>query len=229
MIEQKLLDQAFSEQKNYVADRLNGNSIAGYKAAVSSPEAQKALGLPSLITGVLYTSGIIQNKANISLQDFNYAKIETEIGFIINQEIKSKIDNAMLPTLVSAVLPVFEIPDIVSEDIYTPPILETIAKNGFSSHFVVGSFIDISSIDINTISPKLYFNDNLISEGKATDAMNNQWKALELAINQSIEQGYTIQKDDIIITGALGKILPLEPGKYQADYGKLGSLNITVE
>ncbi len=229
MIDQNILTQAYKEQKAFVNQKLTEDNIAGYKAAVSSPDAQKALGLPSLITGVLYTSGIIQNNTTIQLSNFNYAKIETEIGFIINQELSAKVDKTQLPEMVSAVLPVFEIPDIIANDVLNTPIVETIAKNGFSSHFVVGKFIELTTVDVNSICPKLFLNDQPISEGKATDAMNDQWKALELAINQSIEQGYTIQKDDIIITGALGKILPIEPGKYFADYGDLGSLEIMVE
>jgi 2-keto-4-pentenoate hydratase len=44
-----------------------------------------------------------------------------------------------------------------------------------------------------------------------------------------IEQGWPIEPGNILLTGALGKMLPGKPGKYVADYGSFGKIIFEVK
>jgi 2-keto-4-pentenoate hydratase len=58
--------------------------------------------------------------------------------------------------------------------------------------------------------------------------MGNQWEALYWLINHIIDQGYTIGEGQVLLTGALGEVLPCEPGSYEADFGNVGTVSFTV-
>jgi 2-keto-4-pentenoate hydratase len=40
--------------------------------------------------------------------------------------------------------------------------------------------------------------------------------------------GYTLQPDQFVSNGALGKIIKAEPGSYEADFGPLGAVVFDV-
>ena len=44
-----------------------------------------------------------------------------------------------------------------------------------------------------------------------------------------IEQGWTIEPGHILLTGALGKMVPGKTGKYIADYGPLGKIAFEIK
>lgn len=225
-ISSKSLTEAYNQQKYFLTKELKHKTISGYKAAVSNYSTQKKLGLLKPISGVLYAEGLVKNNDTLSFKNFNAPKIETEIGYIINKDIQNKITEIEASDYVKAIFPVLEIPNITKAD---SSILEVIAYNGFSSHYVIGDKIPPKNIDINNCEVKLYHNETLINTGKATDAMDDQWLTLATTINTSIDNGYSIKKGDIIITGALGNILPLEIGTYKAVYDELGTIDIKVK
>lgn len=228
-VSQTTIDDFYKAQKKYINNSLSQKSISGYKAAVSSFEGQQKMGLSMPITGVLYAEGEITNNSTIQLKEFSSPKIETEIGFILNSDIVNKVGLDSIKNYTDVVLPVFEIPDIISTSPNSINIQEIISNNGFSSHYVIGNHIKINGIDINNCVANLYHNDELLNTGKATDAMDNQWLTLCKTINLSIDHGYSPKSGDLIITGALGTIFALKKGKYEANYGFLGKLFLTVE
>jgi 2-keto-4-pentenoate hydratase len=54
--------------------------------------------------------------------------------------------------------------------------------------------------------------------------MGDQWQALLWLVNQTIANGWEIAPGQVGITGALGKMLPVQPGTYRADFAELGTI-----
>ena len=48
-------------------------------------------------------------------------------------------------------------------------------------------------------------------------------------INTIVQQGWKIKRGQIIITGALPKAIPGKPGKYTADFEKLGKISFEIK
>ena len=46
--------------------------------------------------------------------------------------------------------------------------------------------------------------------------------------DQALGQGREIQPGYLILTGALGKITPAEPGDWTADFGELGKIEFSI-
>ena len=72
-------------------------------------------------------------------------------------------------------------------------------------------------------------NGQLILTGRGSDAMDDQWQALQWLINHSLQQGYRLEAGQLFITGALGKMLTAELGDYRASFGELGELRFTIQ
>ena len=48
------------------------------------------------------------------------------------------------------------------------------------------------------------------------------------AINRMIDAGWTLQRGQILMTGALGRMVPAEPGECTASFGDWGTIGITI-
>jgi 2-keto-4-pentenoate hydratase len=68
-----------------------------------------------------------------------------------------------------------------------------------------------------------------VNSGKGTDALGDQWNAALWLINTMIEQGWTMEPGHVVITGALGNMIPGKPGKYLADYGDFGKIVFEIK
>lgn len=224
LIPEAIIEEAYASQKAFVNAQISTKGIAGYKIAVASKSGQKNMGLSLPLAGVLYGDGVLANGCTINLKNYKQAKIETEIGYRLKGEVRERTDAIRVQNLIEEILPVFEIPDVTSDNPAEISVEELISKNTFGSHIVAGSAKPVGEIDPNSIVAELFHNDKLINTAPGTAAMDNQWEALAMALNLAVEHGYVPQQGDVVITGALGTIFTLEAGRYFADYGALGEL-----
>ena len=89
--------------------------------------------------------------------------------------------------------------------------------------------MEFKDLDLNNTSTTLTLNGETVLQGKGADALGDQWKAALWLINTIVEQGYKIEPGHVLITGALPKATRGKPGKYVADYGKLGQISFEVK
>ena len=154
--------------------------------------------------------------------------LETEIGFILNQNITQLVTAEQLPAMIKSVVPVIELPDLRFEDPSSISGHGLIVNNVASNKVLVGKPISVESLDINQIATRLTRNGQVVIEGQATDAMGDQWQALAWLINRSLRTGYPVSEGNLLITGSLGPMIPAERGQYDADFGKLGKLAFSI-
>ncbi|MCP4398222.1 MAG: 4-oxalocrotonate decarboxylase, partial [bacterium] len=204
---------------------LNNDKIAGFKAGMTSEAGQQKFGLHAPTAGVLFSSGKKVNNAAINLAMSKNLKIETEIGFVIGKTIDKAVESvAGLQESIQAVMPVIELPDLGFADMQALKGVDIIAANVAAAQFIVGQEREVKDQDLNAVSVTLTLNDEEINSGKGTDAFGDQWQAALWLVNIMLEQGWTMEPGHIFITGALGQMLPGNPGKYIADYGNFGKI-----
>jgi 2-keto-4-pentenoate hydratase len=58
--------------------------------------------------------------------------------------------------------------------------------------------------------------------------MGSQWSAALWLVNTMVEQGWTIKRGNVLMTGALGNMIPGKPGRYRADFGALGMIEFEI-
>lgn len=224
------VDVAYQIQKNYVEQQLKTDGIAGFKAGLTAEAGQKKFMVDEAVAGVLFESGRRSDNAVINSEQFHRPMLETEIGFIIDLPLKEKIsDIAVLKKAIRAVVPVIEIPDLSFADLKHLKGVDIIAANVVAKQYIVGEPKAVGAESLNTIRVKLSHDNRVINEGKGGDALGDQWQALLWLVNQRIDQGWYPKPGQLLITGALGKMLPAKPGKYLADYGNFGKITFKVE
>lgn len=221
---------AYAIQRLYVRERIGLEKIAGYKAALTSAGSRQQLNSDRAITGVLFGTGWKDSGDTIQKDQFIHPLLETEIGYVIKKPIIDKLRSVSdVRSYLYGVVPAMEIPDVGFPDLSKMELEDFIATNSGSAFFVLGEPVGIKYLDTNDLTARVTRNGQLVNTGKGKDAMGNQWDALFWLINHIIDQGYTIGEGQVLLTGALGQVLPCEPGHYVADFGSIGRVELTVE
>ncbi len=215
------VEEAYEIQRSYVQGRLREDRIAGFKGASMSSA--------SPMSGVLFESGARTQNATIGRSAFIAPMIETELGILIGRRITEPIPTeARLRDAISGFMPVIELPDAALADMASAQPVDIIAANALSTQYIKGTAVPRSSIDPNEIQVALLRDGMPVGRGAGTDSMGDQWKAALWLVNEIVGRGYEIKVGQILITGALGGIIPGEPGTYVADYGSFGRITFQL-
>jgi len=229
--------QAAIAQLMFVQHRLKSNSeveISGFKAGLTSKIGQKKFNVNGPISGVLFVSGKVDNGGEVSLADYRKLMLETEIGFILGQDIDTPVNDVQqLKSKVSAILPVIEMPNLALADLKNITGQDIVASNAIANRYLLGETINIPvSFSLNQIKTSLVHSYDstpmTVNQGSGSDALGDQWQALLWLVNERLASGHHLRRGQFLITGALGKMIPAKKGEYAADFGPLGQITFTV-
>jgi len=227
------LDDAYAIQHGYVAKRLQNDSIRGYKGGMTTPQAQKQFGMEEPVMGVLLTSGEVIGKdgkpPQVNLAEFHTLMLETEVGFVFDKRIDAPLANVdELKLRIRAAVPAIELPDLGFTDAAHLRGLDVVANNVSAKRFIVGALPDqkkfLAGNTLDSISAELRCNDRPLNVGKATDVMGSPWQAALWEVNKLVRLGYKIEPGQVLITGAMGRMVPAVPGVCVADFGAFGKI-----
>lgn len=222
------MSSAYAVQAAYVRGRLAHDKIAGFKAGLTCLEAQTHMGVNRAIIGVLFKSGDVSNQPIIPLNNYRQLIVETELGFITNRPIRKTVTSIHeLQSYVEQIVPVIELPDLGFEK---TPIHATdlVAANAAAAAFIYRKDINWLGQDINSFTVSLSHNGKIVNQGHGEDAFGDQWEALRWLVNQVVANGWSIEKGNILITGALGEMVTAEPGIYRAQFNDEAVLTFEI-
>jgi 2-keto-4-pentenoate hydratase len=220
---------AYMVQNAYVEQRLAKNKIAGFKAGLTAEVSWKRFGLKGPVAGVLFASGKRKNNSIIDKTAFKTLMMEIEIGFVIGKSIHHPLkDTSELKDHTWEVVPVVELPELGFTDMQKLKGPDIIAANIGAAQFIVGEKQKINNLDLDALQVTLRKDGEVINRGKGTDALAGQWEAALWLVNTMVKQGWKIEPGHIIITGALGRMVPGRPGNYTADYESLGTITFKI-
>jgi 2-keto-4-pentenoate hydratase len=221
---------AYEVQKVYVQWRLAEDWVAGFKAGLTTENAQKMFGVNFPLTGILYDSGKLEGSPVVDRTALRALLIEKEIGFLIGQSINQQLRSVQeLEQKVSGVMPAIELPGSGFADMKVVKGVDLIAANVGAAKFIVGTSRSHQGVNLNEVNVTLFYNGQALYQGKGVEAMGDQWKGALWIVNSVLEQGYNVEPGHILITGALGKVVPGKPGDYVADYGDFGKISFEVK
>ena len=224
------VSQAYVVQRAFVQRRLAEDKIAGFKFGLTSVGAQRKFDVDGPLSGVLLASGKRTGSRAIDSSTFGKLMIETEIGFVVGRAIEKPLGDASeLRPLISNVAPVIELPDLGFADMQKLKGVDIIAANVCAAQFIVGKETTLAGIDLNAVAVTLTRDGETVNRGLGANALGDQWEAARRLVNQVVKQGWTIEPGQVLITGALGKMLPGKKGEYVASYGKLGEVRFRVK
>lgn len=224
------VDMAYSIQKAYIEKKLTTETLAGFKAGLTSGRGQRQFGLSAPVAGVLFGSGKLTGQVSVDSTRFHRLMIETEIGFVIGTPLRHPVpDIAALQQAIKEVVPLIELPDLGFADMANLKGVDIIAANVSARQFIVGRSRAVDDINLNMITVSLSLDGQEINRGKGSDAFGDQWQAALWLVNMVIGQGWTLETGQLLVTGALGKMRPGMSGSYVADYDDLGKIAFEID
>jgi 2-keto-4-pentenoate hydratase len=222
--------QAYAVQRA-VIDRMvsAGDSIVGHKAGLTTEAAQAKFDVFEPVAGSLLKSQVKNTATFVSLRQMKGAVVEMEIGFELKLSIRSAPrDVEELKGYVRQIVPVVEIPNLDFDPPERVMGADIIASNVAAAVVVKGRPKPMDLVDLTALQVSLSRNNEEISIGDGADAMGDPWEALLWLVQQRLREGYEVKRNDLLITGALGEVVPAEAGRYVANFGRLGRVTFSM-
>jgi 2-keto-4-pentenoate hydratase len=201
-----------------------GRRIVGRKIGLTSKAVQLQLGVDEPDFGVLFHDCIVPDGGELACGRLLQPKVEAEIALVLARDVTSAHASAIdMLTATAYVLPALEIVDsrIAGWDIR---ILDTVADNASSGMFVLGSTpVSLLHLDLRTCGMVLEIDGRLASQGVGAACLGHPLDAAAWLARTLIEMGDPLRSGDIVLTGALGPMVPLQPGmRVDASIGGVG-------
>lgn len=227
---QLTLDDAYAVQEELTRARLtDGARLVGRKIGLTSPAVQKQLGVDQPDYGMLFADMQIANGGIVPQGVLIQPRIEGEVAFIMGDALLSgAVDEARFAAAAASMCPALEIVDSRIEA-WRIGIVDTVADNASSARFVLGDArLPLAELDPREVTMTLRCDGEIASRGDGRACLGNPLTAAAWLARKMIALGRPLQRGDIVLSGALGPMVALDPGrKYELEVYGLGTVSVT--
>ena len=220
--------QAYQIQTALVTKRLAGGEPFGFKAGLTSSASQQKFAVSGPVAGVLLAAPLTKESNKISQAGYHRMMMEMELGFRLKKAVTQPLSLAQLKANIAQVMPVIELPDLGFDQPTQLTAVDIIASNVAAKQLLLGPAIAFSAIDVNALPLSLRLGEQQLLQANSHEVMGDQLAALQWLINRSLANGWVIKPEQLLITGAVGNMLPAKPGDYRADFEALGTINFRI-
>jgi 2-keto-4-pentenoate hydratase len=226
------IEEAYQIQMRFIKEKVEtGQTIVGKKIGLTSKAMQDMLGVDQPDYGHLLNTMVVKEGEPIKLSTLFQPKIEAEIAFVLNKELKGpSVTTEDVLNATEYVVPSLEIVDSRIKD-WKINLADTIADNASCGLFIVGEpKIDPREINLKEIHMQLYKNDQFINEGTGKDVLGDPAACVAWLANKLSEYNVTLKAGEVILSGALSSAIEIDKGdKITASFTHLGELEAKVE
>lgn len=221
------LEEAYRIQELQVESWVaSGRTIRGRKIGLTSAAMQKQLGVTQPDYGVLPNDFFRLENTPIPASDFVQPRIEPEVAFILNKDLKGPgLNAADVMNAIEWVLPSIEIIDSRIAD-WKITFFDTIADNASSGGVVLGSTPRrIDEVDLRLMGVNVHLNGELVDTGAGAAVMGSPINSIVWLANTLGERGIGLEAGQVVLPGSVTKALTVAAGDtVTVDFARLGSL-----
>ena len=220
---------AYAVQRLLTEDSVaRGRRIVGHKIGLTSPAVQRQLGVDEPDSGVLFTDMQVASGATVATHTLLQPKVEAEIAFILAEDLDGDLSESRIRAAADVAIPAIEIVNSRVRD-WSISIVDTIADNGSSALFVLGSEVAASAdLDFASRTMQLTQDGVAVSTGRGSDCLGSPLNALRWLARTARDNGSPLRAGHIVLSGALGPMVPVRPGsKYTAQIDTIGSVEVS--
>ena len=199
------------------------NALLGFKGALTNTASQASFGLQTPALGLLLASMEL-GEAIIDSSWFERGAIETEIGFTLRESLTRSPNDKDLPRLIAECFLMVELIDTHFES--APTAADLVMNNSAAKHYLRGPQISLSAVKCASL--RFQKDDEPLLNEPEEDRLPPHMKTLHWMIDQALSLGFSLTADHVWMTGAMGPIHPLKPGRYQYTLGGESSLTFSV-
>ena len=213
-IEQSLtLDEAYRLQHQLTA-KLCPDGAAGIKAGVTTAGAQKYFGVDQALIASLYPHTVLDDNCRVPFVSGRL--LECEFAVTVDAD---GTPLSIAPAIELALAQFSRPDDMTAENL----VLSNVGADGF----ILGAAQDWAP-PYDEASVRLTREDELLNEVSMTDALGGPEHAVPWILEEANRRGFSLGADTLLLTGACGKVVPAEVGRYTADFGPFGQISFEI-
>ena len=201
-----------------------GARPAGRKIGLTNPIIQAQLGVDQPDFGVLFDDMNCPTGEPVDIGRLLQPRIEAEIAFILAADLDDRVDPAAVAAATGQVAAALEIVDsrVAGWDI---TITDTVADNASSGLFVLGDRRALGDLDLVACAMTMRRDGATVSTGRGADCLGDPLAAVAWLASTAREYGQPLRAGEIILSGALGPMVPVRPGDaFTATVTGIGSV-----
>lgn len=190
-----------------------GRRIVGRKIGLTSEVVQRQLGVDQPDFGVLLADMCLTTGDTVPFGSVVQPRVEAEVALVVNRDlVEPDVTIAELLGAIEYVVPAIEVVGsrIAGWDI---TILDTVADNASSGLFVLGTRpVKPGDIELRDLAMELSIDGTVVSTGVGSACLGHPYRAALWLARRLAGAGTPLRADDVVMTGALGPMVPLAPG-----------------
>jgi 2-keto-4-pentenoate hydratase len=229
---------AFGPQEAYAVQEMNtqrklqdGGRLIGRKIGLTAKAVQKQLGVDQPDYGMLFADMAIADGEPVAWSRLMQPKVEAEVALVMAHDLPEPgISMAQMLRGVAFALPAIE---IVGSRIaeWNIRFVDTVADNASSGLFVLGNTpVPLDGLDLRLAGMVMERKGEQVSLGAGAACLGHPLNAALWLANKMAELGRGLKAGDVVLTGALGPMVPVNPGDvFEARIQGLGSVRAVFE
>jgi 2-keto-4-pentenoate hydratase len=207
-----------------------GRKRIGRKIGLTSALVQAQLGVAHPDYGVLFDDMAVPDGGGIDLFQLLQPRIEAEIALVLGRDVDDPGATAQsVAGAIDHAVAALEIVDSRIAD-WKIAFADTVADNGSSALFVLGGTRrSIASLDLSGCEMVLEVDGVAVSTGAGAACLGHPLNAAAWLARSHSGRGVPLREGDVILTGALGPMVPLDPGsQIRAFIAGLGEVGCSI-
>ncbi len=208
-----------------------GRRVSGRKIGITSPAVMEQIGVDQPDFGTLFVDMEFGDGVPIPADRLLQPRAEAEVALVLEHDLdKGEHGFADIISATAYVLPSIEVVDSRVAD-WNITIVDTVADNASCGLYVVGGRpVPLDRVDLRTIPMSMSINGEEVSTGGGAACLGHPLNAARWLADVMCERGTPLRAGDVVMTGALGPMRPMEAGDtLTATFGDLGTVTTSIE
>ncbi|MFJ3363523.1 2-keto-4-pentenoate hydratase [Streptomyces anthocyanicus] len=203
-----------------------GARIAGYKIGLTSRAMQQQMGIHEPDSGVIHSDTLAQAGSQLRTDAYRAPRIETEIAFILGQDLAGSADLATVRAAISEYCLAYEILD-TSYGTWDINLVDSVADNAACAGVITGPRLPFGpDTDPRTELITVHADGRFVAAGSGRDILGDPVLALHWLTHR--RPHLRLRPGDIVLAGSVHASLPLTPGRYHARSSHLPAVHLHV-
>ena len=224
-------EDAYSIQEAGIKMRKDaGEKVIGLKMGLTSEGKRKQMNLDAPLYGVLTDKMQVSNEGTYKISGSIHPKIEPEIVFYINKDLKGNISRDEVLKACGGVGSALEILDSRYTGFKYFSMEDVISDNSSSSHYILGPKItEFKDIDLINLNMKMLVNGEVAQVGSSSAISGDPVVSVIQLAELLAKRDQFIPAGSFVLAGAATAAVNLEPGmSVSLEVENLPSMKVEV-
>ncbi|GLZ10853.1 2-keto-4-pentenoate hydratase [Actinomadura sp. NBRC 104425] len=222
-------DAAYAVQRRLIQRWLAaGRRLTGRKIGLTSRAVQEQLGVDSPDCGALFADMAVPDGAEIPAGTVLQPRAEAEVALVLERDLTHERHTvADLIRATAFALPAIEVAGSRIRD-WDISLEDTVADNASSGVYVLGNRpVRLADVDLRLCGMVLERRGEQVSTGTGAACLGHPLNAALWLADAMVALGSPLRAGDTVLTGALGPMVPPEPGDVlEARIDGLGDVRV---